>query len=600
MNPLSPAPRATFVLAIAALLTGALVAQHGAEGARAKERQGRQKPPPNIVVVMSDDQTVESLRAMPKTQRLLGGEGVTFTNSFASNPVCCPSRATFLTGRYAHNHGVLRNSQPQGGFLELDGDETLPIWLQRAGYFTAHIGKYLNGYGRGASDPLEIPRGWSEWHGSVDPSTYSMYGYTLSEDGRLVTYGDPDTEDPANYQTDVYAAKAAELIARRAPRRKPFFLSVAPLATHAEFDPEQQAEPLGPNDPRPAPRHDGAFDAEPQPRTEAFNEADVSDKPAEIRELAPLSLTEAAGVAARYRARLASLLALDDLVETIVGELGATRELNRTLIVFTSDNGYLLGEHRIRAAKQYPYEESIRVPLILRGPNLPRNARRPQPVVNADLAPTILHYARSDERPPRDGRSLHRLIAERRLEPGRAVLIENWCQAAEPCFEADTPRYVGVRTARYLYAEYPNGDRELYDLERDPFELESLHADPAYADERAALERLLDRLRTCAGRACRSKPRLEIRLGYSRREVDGRPCAQSAVKAKVRGADRDDALEAGFRLRGKRAGTDRRPPLRTRIARRELAEGRRSEVEAAVTVLDGRVRSLTAKAPRRC
>ncbi|MGH2954648.1 MAG: sulfatase family protein, partial [Solirubrobacterales bacterium] len=543
--------RGALALAAISLLAAAVVPGGSAGGApdgkRAKGERKRDRPPPNVVVVMTDDQTVESLRAMPKTERLLGAEGVTFTNSFAANPACCPSRATFLTGRYAHNHGVLRNTRPNGGYAGFDGDEALPVWLQRAGYFTAHVGRYLTGYGR-HTDPLEIPPGWSEWHGAVDPSTYSMYGYTLNDEGALVTYGEAEVEDPADYQTDVYAAKAADLIARRAPKRRPFFLSVAPLAPHAEADPEQPDEPLGPDNPRPAPRHAGAFDDEPQPRADSFNEADVSDKPAEIRALEPLTLGEAAALADRYRARLASLLAVDDLVETVVGELGATRELNRTLIVFTSDNGYLLGEHRVRARKQYPYEESIRVPLILRGPGLPRDAERRQPVVNADLAPTILHYARAKRRPG-DGRSLHRLIDDRRLEPGRAVLVENWCQVTAPGFEPETPRYLGVRTARYLYAEWASRDAELYDLDRDPLELESRHADPAYADERAALGRLLDRLADCAGRSCRARPRLDLRLDYRRGESDGRRCALSAVRARVRGADRGEALEARFRLR---------------------------------------------------
>ncbi|MGH6886897.1 MAG: sulfatase family protein, partial [Geminicoccales bacterium] len=532
-------------LAVTALSLAVATLAPGQSGA-GEGRGGKSKPPPNVVVVMSDDQTVESLRVMPKLDRLLADEGITFTNAFAANPVCCPSRATFLTGQYSHNNGVLRNAPPNGGHVALDDSETLAVWLQRAGYFTAHIGTYLNGYGQ--ADPLEIPRGWDDWHGAIHPTHSRMYGYTLNENGTLVTYGDFEVEDPAAYQTDVYATKAAEVIAARAPSRKPFFLTVAPLAPHGETTPDDpETEPLEPNNPRPAPRHAGAFADEPHPRPASFDEADVSDKPAEIRARAPLSAGDEAAMGDRYRARLASLLALDELVETIVGELGAARELNRTLIVFTTDNGFLLGEHRLRATKAFPYEESIRVPLIVRGPGLPRGTRRHQPVVNADLAPTILHYARGEAGVRADGRSLHRLIADKHLEPGRAVLIENWCQPNESCFDPQVPRYAGVRTARYLYAEHAAGDVELYDLERDPFELESRHADPAYASERAALDRLLGRLAGCAGRSCAAKPRLDLKLDYRRGEIGGRRCALSAVVAKVRGRDREEALEAAFR-----------------------------------------------------
>ena len=201
--------------------------------------QGR----PNVVVLMSDDQTQDSMRYMDRVRELIGERGATFPTSVTNWPVCCPSRATFQTGQYAHNHGVLGNKPPLGGFGRLDSTRTLPVWLKRAGYYTAHIGKFLNGY---ESSPVGVPPGWSEWHGSK--RTYNFYGYELLENGELNTYGSPDEnpDDPARpdtYSTDVYTDKAVDLIDRRAPQSKPFFLSVAYLAPHSGGPNPRQSEP---------------------------------------------------------------------------------------------------------------------------------------------------------------------------------------------------------------------------------------------------------------------------------------------------------------------------------------------------------------------
>ncbi len=130
--------------------------------------------PPNILVIMTDDQTVEQMRAMPKTQALLAARGTTFANSFVDDSLCCPSRSTFLTGQYAHNHGVRANGGPHGGYVHLDHTNTLPLWLQEAGYYTAHVGKYLNNYGKSSLAP---PPGWSRWLALTDPTVYRMYDY---------------------------------------------------------------------------------------------------------------------------------------------------------------------------------------------------------------------------------------------------------------------------------------------------------------------------------------------------------------------------------------------------------------------------------------
>jgi N-acetylglucosamine-6-sulfatase len=227
---------------------------------------------PNIIVIMTDDQTAKSLRIMRKTIALIGRRGTTFGNSFVRFPLCCPSRATFLTGltgQYAHNHGVLWNAPPSGGYTRLDHTNTLPVWLQEAGYYTSHIGKYLNGYGI-ATPPTEVPLGWSDWQGLVSHGAYSMYNYTINDNGKLVTYGEAEKD----YQTDVLADRAEETITE-AVRQQPFCLSIAPLAPHGEMLSVTRGLP----NPRPAPRHLGAFNEESLPRLPSFNEPNARDKP---------------------------------------------------------------------------------------------------------------------------------------------------------------------------------------------------------------------------------------------------------------------------------------------------------------------------------
>ena len=438
---------------------------------------------PNVVVIMTDDQTVESLRVMTNVKRLLRDQGAAFARSFATYALCCPSRATFLTGQYAHNHGVLGNTPPNGGHAKLDHTNTLPVWLQEAGYYTAHLGKYLNGYGR--ADPREIPPGYDEWRGSVDPTTYRFYGYTLNENGRLATY-------ERAYQTDLYARKALRIIARRAPLAQPFFLSVAFLAPHSG-GPRERGDPVGQATPVPAPRHRDDFASARLPRPPGFNEHDVSDKPVWIRNRPLLTAARIRKIRENYQQRLESLLAVDEAVARIVAALRRAGELNDTLIVFTSDNGFFHGEHRVPSGKVLLYEPSIRVPLIMRGPGIPAGLRLTQRVGNIDLAPTIVDAAGATAGRVMDGRSLLPLVANPRLTFGRDLLIERGPGPAT---------FAAVRASRYLYAEYENGERELYDLTRDPYELRSRHGDPAYASVRASLAARLAGLRSCAGPTC--------------------------------------------------------------------------------------------------
>jgi arylsulfatase A-like enzyme len=482
--------RPLLVLTLAVALAGV-----AAPAAQAAERQR-----PNIVVVMTDDQDFRSMWALPKTRRLITDRGTTFATNVVNFPLCCPSRATYYTGEYAHNHGVLWNTFPEGGYYRFKGKETMPVWLQRAGYRTIHIGKYLNQYGE--RDPREVPPGWSDWHGGVDPSTYDYYGYTINNNGHLKTYG----RSPADYSVDVDAGLAEQAIGKARRAGKPFFLNVAPLAPHTVAVASRATREGTPA--LPAPRYANVFANTPLPRYPNFNEADMSDKPAiEAFFPNPLTDTEIAELTAHYRGRMGSLLAVDDLVERIVKSLKRNGVYRNTVIVFTSDNGWILGEHRLRdpltqdgkasGVKYVPFEGSSRVPLAIAGPGFPAKHVVKGVTVNADLAPTILSIAHAHATLPEDGLSLLRAAQRPALLSHRGVLIET---APNP---RSVPPYTAIRTRRYRLEVAVTGDEGLYDLWRDPWELQSVHADPRYARIKAILAKRLATLRTCKGASCR-------------------------------------------------------------------------------------------------
>lgn len=450
-------------------------------------RPTAQSKRPNVVVILTDDQDVRSTRAMPAVMRELAGRGVTFMHNFATDPLCCPSRATFLTGEYAHNHRVLGNDPPLGGYpaflREVPPSQQLQVRLSRAGYLTGYVGKYLNVFG--SVDPSGVPPGWSSWNGLVH-NVYGMYGYTLSTNGGLATYGSA----PSDYQTDVLAGRARSFLrgAARTPGR-PFFLTFAPVAPHED----STLGPNAPSNPVPAPRYQSAFAHRPLPRPPSFNEPGVGDKPRIIRR-PPLTGPEIGSIRSAYRSRLESLLSVDDAVRGIVATLRRTGELANTLILYTSDNGLLLGEHRLRG-KNLPYEESVGVPLIVRGPGLPRGVRRSQLTGNIDLAPTILEAANLGWRRRTDGVSL--LPLARRPDRGRdrAILYER--------FHAEGRPFKAIRTRRYVYIDWAGAAAELYDLHRDPFELRNRAGDSRYGAIRHRLAGRLASLRDCAGPGCR-------------------------------------------------------------------------------------------------
>lgn len=468
--------------------------------------------PPNIVFILTDDLDARSVACMPNVQRLLAEQGATFTNFFITTPLCCPSRSSILRGQYAHNHGVLSNSGPEGGFPTFYrlGDErsTVATWLDDSGYRTGLIGKYLNRYPKSAT-PNHVPPGWDDWHAFVastgDDETGSYYtGYTMNENGTLVSYG----HDPEDYSTDVLRDKARSFIEDSAAADQPFFLYLAPYAPH------------GPS--TPAPRHTNDFLSEQAPRVPSFDEADISDKPAWVRSFPELSPNQIALIDERYRRRLRSLLAVDEMVASLIQTLEATGTLDNTYIVFASDNGFHLGEHRLPVGKSTPYDESVRVPLIVRGPAVPAGVEVDQFALNIDLAPTFAELAAAQAAAFVDGRSIVPLLGGPDPSEWRqGFLIEHFVRSdfeavatpvtsvTEPegaletgISPVDAPHYSAVRTPQYLYVEYGDGERELYDLQTDPYALQNLAAtaDPTLL---AGLSASLAALEDCAENTCR-------------------------------------------------------------------------------------------------
>lgn len=489
-------PLARLVLGVASLfvLLAGAPAAHAAAAALSAQ--------PNIIVIMVDDLDTESLRTaigdglsttlMPNLQRYVLAGGTDFRESFVSFSLCCPSRATYLTGQYPHNHGVLWNDGEHGGFSHFEGqDNTLPVWLQQAGYRTGHVGKYLNGY----DDAGLQPPGWEEWHSLVGSTTYCMYDYLMSHNKVPKLYG----SSAADYQTDVLAGLAEDFVrARASGDARPFFLSVTTLAPHLETQ-------CRPNDVRPAPRHVGSFNGQ-APRPPSFNEEDMSDKPVWMQSVEKVDPTYIDSI---YRRRIESLRAVDDLIGRVGRALEATGQLERTAIIFTSDNGYLLGQHRI-ATKVLVYEESIRVPLMVRVPGLPGPASSSRLVLNNDLAPTIADLAGAVPGRAVDGRSLLGPVRDPAMPWRTRILVEH--PATGETYLA--PPYLAVREtnastgAVTVYAETlaTDGaqikDVELYTLRDDPYQERSKHNDPAYAPALRRLHWFTRALASCRNGSC--------------------------------------------------------------------------------------------------
>lgn len=488
---------------------------------------------PNLVVIMVDDLDVESLEVlrrrgfMPNLERYVARGGVEFRNSFVTYSLCCPSRATLLTGQYAHNHMVRGNQPPTGGVAALDDSSTIATWLQDGGYRTGHIGKYLNQYGTDKDgstvsprdDATYVPPGWSDWRALVDPSTYLVYDYAINHNGTVRSYA-PDPPAYRNYQTDVLARQAAGFIRQTT---NPFLLVVTPLAPHVE------AGTLGV---LPLPRCDhNRWQAwiRPDPkdrlakpvawkaigrlpllaaRKPSFNERNVEDKPAFIGRQARLTPRDVGCVLGRYRSRLRSMLAVDDLIGAVGRALEDRGVLGGTVIVFTSDNGYLHGEHRW-GSKILAYEESIRVPLIMKIPWIAGRSVD-EIVLNNDLAPTLAEFGGVQPGLAPDGRSLIPLLGDSPPAQWRTrFLVESETGSIPEIPTRRIPGFTAVRSFNppLTYVAYGAGmdgviQHELYNLKTDPFQVRSVVSRERWQETIALLRAQALLFETCGRGTC--------------------------------------------------------------------------------------------------
>ncbi len=436
---------------------------------------------PNIVFILTDDQRFDTIGlvhsidgvtpVMPTVVNELVNKGVTFQNSYVTTDLCAPSRSSLLAAKYSHTTGVHDNGGTDGGFIAFDDTSTLPVWLKAAGYHTGIYGKYINGYGSHA--PYQAP-GWDEWHVFKD---VAYFNYTLVENGAQNMFGSADTD----YSTDVLRDKAVQFIHDSAGG-PPFFLYFAPKAPHAPATP--------------APRHAGSFSGIPPWRPPNYNEADATDKPAWVQAITPWTPTIQMSHDSFNQKQLECLQAVDEAVAALIQALRDTGQDGNTMVVFASDNGYSWGSHRWEP-KQCPYEECMRVPLVIRyAPLAPLPRTEIGFGLNIDHGETLSELAGATPDAGVEGMSLVHLLDGTAPSWRSDFLEEHW--DSTPGDETDVgsiPTYAEVRGEQWKYNEYVTAERELYDEIGDPFELLNVVTDPGNASLASSLATRLRELR---------------------------------------------------------------------------------------------------------
>lgn len=465
---------------------------------------------PNIVFVLTDDLSgnLVTPQLMPNLWKL-EHQGAVFENYFVTDSLCCPSRASIFTGLYPHDDGVYQNRGVGGGYPAFqahhDQLSTLATDLHAAGYRTAMMGKYLNRYH--VHDP--IPPGWDVW--DVADWGYPEFNYALNQNDHIVRYGGPNVPHKDNYLTDVLSGLGTNFIRNtaRMPGHQPFFLEVASFAPHAPYTP--------------APKYAHLYENLRYPRTLAFD-APAINPPPWLAKAKPLSRVALAVIKDSYRLRAEDVKSVDDMIGRLVATLRATHELSNTYFVFSSDNGYHMGEHRLLPGKLTAFDTDIKVPLIIVGPHVPPGLVVKAFGQNIDLRPTFDALAGTHPAETIDGRSLAPWFLRGAPAPTgwpQGVLVEHRgpvISKRDPDYQspaaANPPSYEALRLKDALYVEYSDGSREYYDLSADPFELDNVYG-ALPATTKAALHETLVAMENCHSTAACSAPLVTLPPGVT-------------------------------------------------------------------------------------
>lgn len=463
---------------------------------------------PNIVFVLTDDLSMDLLPYMPQVQKLQS-QGMSFNNYFVSDSLCCPSRSSIFTGQFPHDTGVFTNAGPGGGIGAFygHGDEnrTFNIALHRLGYRTAMMGKYINGYleRRSPIASTAVPPGWSEW--DVAGWGYREFGYRLNIDGTVHYFG----HRPRDYLTDVIARRGVRFINRSAAMDKPFFLELASFAPHTPYVP--------------APRDRHGFPGLTAPRPPNFDVL-PANPPSWLAGHQPLTPRQIDRINYAFRRRVQDVQSVDRMIARIRAALEANGIANDTYIVFSSDNGLHTGEYRLTPGKLTAFDTDIHVPLVVTGPGVPPDTTNDDMTENVDLGETFAQMG-GTSMSTGDGHSLLGLMRGEIPDDWRnAILIEHHGPRPDPDdpdeqdrASGNPPSYEAIRTPHFLYVEYRNGQREFYDLQTDPFELDNLA--PTLTDpELSGLHAELLRFEQCHGHAsCWAAGHLDATFAPGRR-----------------------------------------------------------------------------------
>jgi N-acetylglucosamine-6-sulfatase len=439
---------------------------------------------PNFVFILTDDLSWNLVKYMPTVAKMQAG-GVTFANYFVTDSLCCPSRSSIFTGRYPHNTGIFTNTGNDGGYVSFarHGHEaaTFATALSAAGYSTAMLGKYLNGYKPNQHKPAA---GWTLW--SVAGAGYREFNYNLNQNGSLIHHG----RRPADYLTDVLSATAADFVAKSAAT--PFLVEIATFTPHSPFVP--------------APRDENAFPGLTAPRGAAFDAAPSEDAPRWLKAMPALSDADKTMIDRKFRKRAQTLLAIDKMIGELQAAVAAIGQQDNTYFIFSSDNGFHMGEYRLRPGKMTAYDTDIRVPLIVTGPGVPSGRRIDAVAENTDLCPTFIDLAGAKRLPEVDGRSLAPLLrGDTPADLRGAALIEHHGPSRDPADPDAPPRrsgnpptYAAMRTPAMLYVEYATGEKEYHDLASDPDELRNSYRSLP-GEQKTELHTALAKLQACHG-----------------------------------------------------------------------------------------------------